>query len=449
MRSIHLPQTTLGRVLCVGLVVSGCQRHGAFANGALGVPVNADRPLGSAAASAPPTCIPRATPRGITVLDAKGRTLNARGVHLTDWDGFLANPAVTLTLRPPADARFPATATLRANQPRIYFDLPSTVDATGPTKRVTFATAESTAAVRLGIFPDRDGADEHYELTLVLSGEGSRTETLPITVHDQDRNRALLTRVIVDFDEDRTAFFGSDLARSIVQRAADDWSYFLDDLALDPVAAGDESTWVFDPDGFQTGRAVSNASGFAGFLLHAYGFHTNALRSGGEGSYEGKPATSRHAVLPLRRSGGLEVETQGNYNSLGWTMDLDPDHWWVSANQGDEKNDLYSIVHHEIGHAHAFNPAYPRFAEAKKGGLTSTRLDAYYGRALDIDSTDHFDGAVDPASGFGAFGNEYNGPMPARRWVPTRLDVLALEAVGYRLRPMSFDVWDDEVPDCP
>jgi hypothetical protein len=143
------------------------------------------------------------------------------------------------------------------------------------------------------------------------------------------------------------------------------------------------------------------------------------------------------------------VETQGNYNALGWSMDLDPDRWWASANRGDEKNDLYSIVHHEMGHAHGFNPAYASFAEAKNGGMSSATLAAYYGRALDIDSTDHFHGAVDPASGFGAFGNEYNGQMPARRWMTTRLDLLALEAVGYRLRPMSFDVWDDEVPDCP
>jgi len=39
--------------------------------------------------------------------------------------------------------------------------------------------------------------------------------------------------------------------------------------------------------------------------------------------------------------------------------------------------------------------------------------------------------------------------MPARRWLPTRTDVLAPEALGYKLRPLSFERWQDTVPDCP
>lgn len=54
----------------------------------------------------------------------------------------------------------------------------------------------------------------------------------------------------------------------------------------------------------------------------------------------------------------------------------------------------------------------------------------------------------DALSGFGAFGNEYHGLMPARRWIITRVDLLALEQVGYKLRPSSFAPWEDATPDC-
>src|SRR5262245_44156799 len=88
-------------------------------------------------------CVPRASVKGITGSDDGGRVLNARGIDLTDWDGFVANPTVTLTLAPPADIAFPSTATLAANHPRLYFDMPSTVGAEGPRKKVGFDTAAS------------------------------------------------------------------------------------------------------------------------------------------------------------------------------------------------------------------------------------------------------------------------------------------------------------------
>src|ERR1044071_6605697 len=76
-------------------------------------------------------CIPTGALHGITALDTHGRVLNARGIHLVDWDGFLANPAETIKLRPPADVAFPAQATITADHPRLYFNLPSATAANG------------------------------------------------------------------------------------------------------------------------------------------------------------------------------------------------------------------------------------------------------------------------------------------------------------------------------
>jgi hypothetical protein len=172
-------------------------------------------------------------------------------------------------------------------------------------------------------------------------------------------------------------------------------------------------------------------------LLYGYGIHSAEVRSGGEpsryGGFQRDAATG--TVLPIRRSGGIEVETAGNYNSRGWLVELDDAQWWKATNLGDVPNDLYSIVHHEIGHALFFNPAHPRIDEAKRGnGLAAPDLRAYLGRNPRIDRADHFDGAIDPVCRRGAFGYEYHGQMPLGRWLITKLDLLAAQAAGYRLR---------------
>ena len=55
----------------------------------------------------------------VALLDIFGRSLNERGITLVDWEGFIANPAIAVAVRPPANAAFPATAILRANSERV------------------------------------------------------------------------------------------------------------------------------------------------------------------------------------------------------------------------------------------------------------------------------------------------------------------------------------------
>ena len=61
----------------------------------------------------------------------------------------------------------------------------------------------------------------------------------------------------------------------------------------------------------------------------------------------------------------------------------------------------------------------------------------YYGARVSIDSSDHLNGVIDPESGQGAFGYEYFGSIPRKRWIITRLDLLCAQEVGYLLRPSS------------
>jgi len=134
----------------------------------------------------------------------------------------------------------------------------------------------------------------------------------------------------------------------------------------------------------------------------------------------------------------LEIETQGNFNTLGSFLTMEDSDWWKASNLANEQNDLYSIAHHEIGHSLFFNPAYPIFAQSKaQGFISDPALLAYHGSYPNIDVFDHFSGEIDNASRKGAFGYEYFGDVPPRRWLITKLDLLSIQALGYRIRQTS------------
>jgi hypothetical protein len=64
------------------------------------------------------------------------------------------------------------------------------------------------------------------------------------------------------------------------------------------------------------------------------------LRSGGEPSWQGGFQQSGKVLLPIRRSGGLEIETAGNYNALGWSLHIADGDWWRASNLSQEPNGL-------------------------------------------------------------------------------------------------------------
>ena len=376
----------------------------------------------------------------IIIEDIFGRVLNDNGIVLVDWEGYMANPAIKVFVVPPADAQFPATAVLTSSEPRLYFDLPSDAGPNGPSKTITLTSASSRVPVLLSIFPDRDTYDEDHLLQIQLTDANGAQSSLAVNVHviDQDRDRRGPFRITVDFSQDQTGFFDDPHTREIVRQAAEDWAYFIDDMNLDAVLPGAESTFIWNPDGFVSGTFTTNQNAYTGFLLYAYGIHSAALRSGGEGSSAGDFQSSGGVELPLKRSGGVEIETQGNFNTLGWFLTTGDSDWWEASNLGGEQNDLYSIAHHEIGHSLAFNPAYPIVTQSKaQGFISDPSLLAYHGSYPNIDAFDHLSGEIDNASRKGAFGYEYFGDVPRRRWLVTKLDLLALQAIGYRLRQTS------------
>jgi hypothetical protein len=382
----------------------------------------------------------------LAVEDIFGRRVHERGLILVDWEGQIANPAIKFFVTPPESAAFPARAVLTSAQPRVYFNLPSKVGARGPSKVLEFAKWEKLP-VFVSIFPDREGKDLDLSLQLKFEDASGHKQSLKIPCHvidqdkpaiDQDRADFKIFPIRVDFSQDRTGFFKDQKKRQVVTEAARDWAYFFDPLPLDPVAAGKEKTFIWNPDGFKKGQIVVNAQEYTGYLLYAYGIRGEELRSGGEPSHYGGLQSREGKELSIHRSGGLEIETRGNYNTKGWMISVAPGDFWKATNLRGVPNDLYSISHHEIGHALIFNSANPLFDMAKKvGKLEAPAVREYLGSDPKIDKSEHLVGTVDPASRCGAFGNEYHGDVPYCRWQITKLDLLCAQAIGYSLRATS------------
>ena len=382
----------------------------------------------------------------VSVQDVFGRSLNQHGITLVDWDGYMANPLIKVYLFAPTNAALPGSATLTAGGPRLYFDTPSTVSSNGPSKTVSITNANVGVPVQLSIFPDRDGASEDYTLTIVFTAANNakQTNTVPIHVMDLDLQRTNEFVVTANFDRDVTGVFTNALRRALASEAANDWTYFFGGMNLDAVHAGSEITFIWS-NNFNGGYYFTSTNTYTGYLLYLYGTTNSTHRSGGEASFNGGDQMSGGMPLPLHRSGGFESEIYGNFNTLGWLFLTNDNDWLVSGNLGNETNDFYSIAHHEEGHALIFNPGHPGFNMAKtNGAFTSAAVTNYYGGPVPIDANDHLTGAIDPESGQGAFGYEYFGSIPRKRWVMTKLDLLCAQEVGYVLRsnaafaPLSF-----------
>lgn len=409
--------------------------------------------LAVAVALAGATSCPAQGTGTVAVEDIFGRRLTDKnGIVLVDWEGYIANPAIEFFIVPPANATFPVKGVVKANEPRMYFNRPCETGAQGPRKEVRLSRGVKES-VLVSIFPDRDDKDESHEITIDLRDAVGRTwqRKLPVKVIDQDRKDEGNFPFTVDFSYDKTGFFKNEKAQEVVKQALRDWLYFFDPAGLDPVPAGAERSFVRKPDDLTKGDTVTNAREYKGYLLYAIGVHTSGLHSGGMPSFPGGFQSAGGKGLQVRRSGCIEIETEGNYNRLGWLISSQDPDWWRSSNRREVQTDLYSVAHHETGHALFFNPLNPLIARAKNGeGLDNKQLSDYFGGIPKIDKADHFTDQDDPASRRGLYGNEYKGQMVDGRWLPTKGDLLFAQAIGYRLRPTSafapLTINTEEVP---
>jgi len=387
-----------------------------------------------------------ASQTGIDVKDSFGRSVTGRGITLLQWEGHMADPAIKLSISLPDNVRTPATLDVTSDCSRIMFDR-NTQDRRGLGTRLQFTGSRRTATMWVSIFPSRTYRDEDHKLYFSLPGVPPLV--LPVHVTNQNRVHKPLFSIQLDFGKDKTGFLKDPHVRQVCELAANDWAFYIDDMHLDRVPAGDEKTEIWNPDGFVSTFQVANEKSFTGYLMYMSGIAGPELRSGGAPSEIGKHQTSQGRTQPLLRSGNVNVEIRGNYHRLGWFLSTGDDDWWCSGNLRDEPADLYSIMLHEMGHALAFHPKYAAAQAAhERGRWIDPDVRAYLGYEPRFDQSDHFAGSVDPASGFGVFGAEYEARMKVRRWLITKAHLLLLKSVGYRIRPVScFDVLKASCPE--
>ena len=361
----------------------------------------------------------------VVVRDMFGRVVNQTGIVLVDWEGHIANPAIKYTVELPGPA-----ALLSASESRLYFDLPSLVGATGPTKALVSEGANRGVEFRISVFPDRDTSDEIHTLTIehIDSRGQTRWETIDVHVIDQDIDLPLDFNVIADFRYDETGMFEDPAARAIVQQGLDDFAYFIADMNLDEVHAGEERMWIREPDG--SGKHVRNATNYIGYLMNVYG-RVTGVATGGP-SCNGHNQSSGGVEMTIPRSGSVSFNP---FHIRGWKI---YDDWWQAQNRASVPRDLYAGTLHEMGHSLVFMGSncldgFAGFWEARE--VNDARVEAYYGSYPRIDRHAHFvEGTVDPVSGRGAYGREFQGEVPRGGALLTKLDLLVAQAVGYTLR---------------
>ncbi|MFI7132642.1 Ig domain-containing protein [Nonomuraea sp. NPDC050153] len=370
-----------------------------------------------------------------TVVDMFGRTVNDYGVKLVDWQGYLANPYVELTVKPPSDARYPVTVDLKAEgTSRLMMDLPSQLTATGATKTLTFASASDQKVFRLAIHSKRGpGQDESYTLRLnIRDASGTTTQQqLPIRVQ-QDEKTALQPSLPTTFDyryDNITGYFNEPNFRNAAEEAVKDWFRFFDMQPFDTVAAGAENNHLPGND-WQNTINVTNNAAYNGMYVFFRGIQTPY--STGYPAANGKYSTRGGQQLagPLHRSTAMIFE----YDEAGkqlFTSLADED--WYKTEIAGSVLDVHGLVMHEYGHAVAYHSDWAGMRSYVQSGGNDPDVVAYEGYPVPLDSSYHIPGDQKYWDRLSGQSGGWTHMFPTRRWMLTKLALLVAENAGWKL----------------
>ncbi|MFI7707899.1 Ig domain-containing protein [Nonomuraea sp. NPDC049480] len=369
------------------------------------------------------------------VVDMFGRTVNDYGVKLVDWQGYLANPYVELSVKPPPDVRYPVTVDLKAEgTSRLMMDLPSQLTATGATKTLTFAGATEQKPFRLAIHSKRGpGEDESYTLRLSIRDAGGATyqQSMPIRVQ-QDEKTALQPSLPIAFDyrfDTITGYFNAPAFRTAAEEAVKDWFRFFDMQPFDTVAAGAEPNHLPGND-WQNTINVTNQSAYNGMYVFFRGIQTPY--STGYPAANGRYSTRNGQQLPgpLHRSTAMIFEYDEANKQL-FTSLADED-WYKTEIQGSVL-DVHGLVMHEYGHSVAFHSDWAGMRSYVQGGGNDPDVAAYQGYAVPLDSSYHIPGEQRYWDRISGQSGGWTHLFPTRRWMLTKLALLVAENAGWKL----------------
>ncbi|MGP3960230.1 Ig domain-containing protein [Nonomuraea sp. 3N208] len=369
------------------------------------------------------------------VVDMFGRTVNDYGVKLVDWQGYLANPYVELTVKPPPDVRYPVTVELKAEgTSRLMMDLPSQLTATGATKTLTFASAAEQKTFKLAIHSKRGpGQDESYTLRLNVRDADGTTyqQSVPIEVQ-QDEKTALQPTLPIAFDyrfDNITGYFNDATFRTASEEAVKDWFRFFDIQPFDTVAAGAEPNHLPGND-WQNTINVTNNAAYNGMYVFFRGIQTPY--STGYPANNGRYSTRGGQQLPgpLHRSTAMIFEYDEANKQL-FTSLADED-WYRTEIQGSVL-DVHGLVMHEYGHAVAFHSDWAGMRSYVSSGGNDPDVVAYQGYAVPLDSSYHIPGEQRYWDRISGQSGGWTHLFPTRRWMLTKLALLVAENAGWKL----------------
>jgi putative Ig domain-containing protein len=375
-----------------------------------------------------------ATP--VQVIDRFGRVVNDYGVKLVDWQGYLANPYVELTVKPPQDAAFPVTVDLTAEgTSRLMMDLPSQLTATGATKRLTFAGAGEQKTFKLAIHSKREpGEDELHTLRLAVrqANNTTTTQTMPIRVQQDEKTKVEPT-IPITFDyryDTITGYFKEPAFRTAAEEAVKDWFRFFDLAPFDPVAAGADANHLPGND-WQNTVNVTNETAFNGMYVYFRGIQTPY--STGYPSANGKYQTrnGQQVAGPLHRSTAMIFE----YDEAGMQLftSLADEDWYKTTIAGTVL-DVHGLVMHEYGHAVAYHSDWAGMrAYVAANGANDPEVIAYQGHAVPLDSSYHIPGDQPNWDRISGQSGGWTHLFPTRRWMLTKLALLVAENAGWTL----------------
>ncbi|MFC5469585.1 LamG-like jellyroll fold domain-containing protein [Cohnella suwonensis] len=376
------------------------------------------------------------------VVDNFGRTINDYGIDLLDWQGYLANPHVKLTVKPPSSAVFPVTITLNAQgTSRLMMDSPSTLSSTGATKVLTFANASEQKSFYLEIHPDRIGGPneiENYALSLtVAQNNGSQNvQTIPIRVLDQDDNAQPTMPLLFDYRFDTIQnYFSNPAIKAAAEQAVKDWFYFFDMASFDTVPVGAESISI-PGDNWQNSITVTNNAAYNGMWIVLRGLNDpySTGYPAANGNYHKRSGVQ--VAGPIHRSLGTILDFYPNFTPF---TSLNDEEWYLTQMPGASctsncQTDVLGLIMHEFGHAVAFHSDWAGMAAYVNSGGNDPEVIAYQGHAVPLDNSYHIPD-TDPANfdRLSGMGSGRNNIFHPKRWMHTKLSLLIAENAGWKL----------------
>ncbi|SEN77101.1 Ig domain-containing protein [Nonomuraea pusilla] len=371
----------------------------------------------------------------LDVYDIFYRKVNDYGVQLVDWEGYLANPYVELTVRAPKTpgVAYPLKVELKAEgTSRLMFNLPSELTATGATKSFTLTGPADREVVRLAIHSKQGpGQDErHRWIMRTTDATGAAvTQTMPIMVQ-QDEKKKLEPTIPIDFDyryDTVTGYFSDPGVRQAAETAVRNWFAFFDLKPFDTVPAGDEVSHL-PGDDWQNEVQTSNAKPYNGVYVFFRGIQRPY--STGYPANNGKFHTVDGKPTPYHRSYSMILEYDEELMKL-FTSLADED--WYKTDLG-QVIDVHGLVMHEFGHAVAFHDWWKGMADyVASKGEDDREVIGYQGYPVPLDTSYHVPGNEPYWDRLSGQSGGWHHFFPTRRWELTKLSLLIAENAGWKL----------------